>query len=274
MYTQKQSIVTKLIELPMGSQVRDFLNYLTTEAGLSNNTILAYGRDLMGFLEHCKMKSTKHAADIEPAIIQEYQRKLSKASMSESSIKRSLVSIRMFLRFAKLTGLTDEDYTGILEAPKIWQKLPTVCSKKQMLDLLDAPNEKEPFYLRDKMILELLYATGMRASELANLELREINIDIGYIRCYGKGRKERIIPIGKPARAVIIEYLEKLRPELCNQFSGDNLVLSRTGRPAGRIEIWRLVKKYARRAGMPKGLTVHTLRHCFATHMLAGGGPI
>jgi integrase/recombinase XerD len=142
------------------------------------------------------------------------------------------------------------------------------------LDLLNAPSPEEPFYLRDKMMLELLYATGMRAGELAILKVSDLNLDIGYLRCIGKGNRERVIPIGKVAIAAIKEYLEKLRPVLAKPFSSNFLLISRTGRPMSRIEVWRLVKKYALQAGMPGNLTAHTLRHCFATHLLAGGADL
>jgi integrase/recombinase XerD len=123
-------------------------------------------------------------------------------------------------------------------------------------------------------MLELLYATGVRASELAGLKVSDLNLDIGYLRCLGKGSRERIIPVGQAAIAATVDYLQTLRPRLAKPHSGDFLLLSRTGRPMSRIEIWRLIKKYAARAGMPKNLTVHTLRHCFATHLLAGGADL
>jgi len=180
----------------------------------------------------------------------------------------------MFLRFAKLTGLVEDDFTAILEGPKIWQRLPIVCSKEQVMNLLNAPSPQEPFYLRDKAVLELLYATGLRASELAGLKRSDLNLDIGYLRCWGKGNKERIVPVGRAAVAATSEYLEQLRGRLAKPFSGDFLLLSRTGRAMSRIEIWRLVRKYAVRAGMPRNLSVHTLRHCFATHLLSGGADL
>ena len=272
--TQTQSVGEKLVSLPLGQSVKGFLDYLTIEAGLSNNTILAYGRDLKAFLQYCRASKISGLHQIKPPLIQNYQQILTKNNKAESSIKRCLVAIRMFLRFAKLTGLVKEDFTTILEGPKLWQKLPTICSKGQVINLINAPSANEPFYLRDKAMLELLYATGMRAGELAGLKLSGLNLDIGYLRCLGKGNRERIIPLGKPAIAVTVEYLTTLRPRLAKPFSDDFLILSRTGRPMSRIEIWRLVKKYAIRAGMPKNLTVHTLRHCFATHLLAGGADL
>jgi len=211
---------------------------------------------------------------IKPTIIQDYLRIITQDQKGESSIKRALVAIRMFLRYAKLMGLVEDDFTTILESPKIWQRLPIICSKQQVVDLMNAPSPDEPFYLRDKAMLELLYATGMRASELAGLRIPDLNLDIGYLRCLGKGNRERVIPVGKVAIEATVEYLAKLRPGLAKPFSDNFLLLSRTGRPMSRIEVWRLVKKYAMRAGMPRNLTAHTLRHCFATHLLTGGADL
>jgi integrase/recombinase XerD len=207
-------------------------------------------------------------------LIQKYLVTLAKDNKAEASQKRSLVAIRMFLRFGRLNGLVEDDFTGILDGPKLWQKLPVVCSKKQVVDLLEAPSPKEKYYLRDRAMLELLYATGVRASELAGLKVSDVNLDVGYLRCIGKGSRERVIPLGKVAAAATVDYLEDMRTKLVKPFSGDYLLLSRTGRPMSRIEIWRLIKKYAVRAGMPRNLTVHTLRHCFATHLLAGGADL
>ncbi|MFZ0034643.1 MAG: site-specific tyrosine recombinase [Sedimentisphaerales bacterium] len=272
---QVQSVGEKLLSLPLGREAKDFLNYLTVEAGLASNTILAYGRDLADFLEYCKSSKISRLNQIKPALIQNYLRILTKDEQkSESSVKRSLVAVRMFLRFGRLTGLVEDDFVAILEGPKLWQRLPTICSKKQVVSIINAVSPDEPFYLRDRAMLELLYATGVRASELAGLKTSDLNLDIGYLRCLGKGNRERVIPVGKVAIAATVEYLTELRPKLAKPFSGDFLLLSRTGRPMGRIEIWRLTKKYAVRAGMPGNLTVHTLRHCFATHLLAGGADL
>lgn len=291
---QTREIAKKLDTLPLGRIVRDFLNYLTVEGGLSDNTIQGYGRDLRDFLEYYRMNCRAGLAPpnqsggvnptlqnkvselraMTPALIQKYMVMLARANKAEASQKRGLVAIRMFLRFGKLNGLVEDDFTGILDGPKLWQRMPVVCSKKQVVDLLDAPSSKEKFYLRDKAMLELLYATGVRAGELAGLKVSDLNLEIGYLRCVGKGSRERVIPLGKVAAAATLEYLRDMRPKLERSFSGDFLLLSRTGRPMSRIEIWRLIKKYAARAGMPRNLTVHTLRHCFATHLLAGGADL
>jgi integrase/recombinase XerD len=292
---QRQTIVADLRTLPLGRTVTDFLDYLVVEAGLSENTVLAYGRDLREFLRFCQDSKIEKMEEVKPWLVRKYFgpraatettvfKKIGAANpqsairnpqfANDSSAKRALVAIRMFLRFAKLRRLIEDDGGEVLDTPKTWQRLPAVCNKQQVLRLLEAPSAEEPFYLRDKALLELLYATGVRASELANLKTTDVNLDIGYLRCFGKGNKERVVPVGKIAIAATRAYLRDLRPRLARPQSQAFLLLSRTGRPLSRIEIWRLVKKYAVRAGMPRNVTVHTLRHCFATHLLSGGADL
>jgi len=272
--TQKQTIVKELRSLPLGRTVTDFLDYLVVEAGLSDNTVLAYGRDLREFLRFCRGDSIGDVERLTPQVVQKYLCQMARSPKSENSARRALVAIRMLLRFAKLRGLIQDDGSAVLESPKVWQRLPGVANKRQVLKLLEAPCSDEFFYLRDKAMLELLYATGLRASELGGLRTTDLNLDVGYLRCLGKGNKERIIPVGKIAIEATVAYLRDLRPRLAKPHSGAFLLLSRTGRPLTRIEIWRLVKKYAARAGMARNLTVHTLRHCFATHLLSGGADL
>jgi len=272
--TQRQSITEALRALPLGRTVIDFLDYLVVEAGLSNNTILAYGRDLRDFCIVCHANGVREIGQVQPHVVRTYLHEQTCRRKSESSAKRALVAIRMLLRFAKTTRLIDDDGGTVLEMPKIWHRLPIVCNKQQVAQLLDAPHPQERFYLRDKAILELLYATGIRASELAGLKIADINRKVGYLRCLGKGSKERVVPVGRAAIGATSDYLLNLRPKLAKSCSGAHLLLSRTGRPLTRIEIWRLVKKYAIRAGMPRNVTVHTLRHCFATHLLSGGADL
>lgn len=271
---QRQTVAADLRSLPLGRTAIEFLDYLVVEAGLSENTILAYGRDLKGFLQFCQQHKVDRVTDLKPTIVQRYVHEQARGSKGENTVKRALVAIRMFLRFAKLTGLIEDDGSDVLETPKTWYRLPAVCNKQQVARLLASPSPNEPYYLRDKAMLELLYATGVRASELAGLKTSDLNFDVGYLRCLGKGSKERVIPVGKAAISATQDYLMNLRPKLTKPASGTHLLLSRTGRPLTRIEIWRLVKKYAVRAGMPKSLTVHTLRHCFATHLLGGGADL
>ncbi len=282
MSTQVQNLNTKLAEQSFGRTVKAFLDYLKIEAGLSENTILGYGRDLRDFAAFCLSKNAKKPDGISTEILFAYAKSLARQNKAESSINRAVVAIKMFLRFCRMMGYIEDDLTVFLESPKLWQKLPIVCSKDQVAKLLGSPDEKEPYYLRDRALLELLYATGTRASEIAGLRLGDVNLKIGYVRCLGKGKKERVIPLNRTAIAAVEEYIEQLRGKLAKPFSpvrdglrhGDFLLLSRTGRPLSRIEIWRIVKKHARIAGLPRQMTTHTLRHCFATHLLSGGADL
>ncbi len=160
--TQAQSISDDLLSLPLGSTAKSFLDYLKVEAGLAENSILGYGRDLRGLLEFCEPEGIREIRQLSPVLIQGYLKTLTQDSKAESSMKRCVVAIRMFLRFAKLTGLVEYDFTAILESPKVWQKLPCVCSEQQVVNLMNSPDKSEPYYLRDKAMLELLYATGAR----------------------------------------------------------------------------------------------------------------
>lgn len=271
---QLKKISEKLTAYPLGQLVRDFLAYLKIEAGLAENTTLAYGRDLLAFLKYIQPKAIKNITDIEPDHIQSYQQHLTRSQSSENTIKRALVAIRMLFRYCKLMNMLEDDFSTVLEPPKLWQKLPGICSKEMVIKLLEAPDPAEPYHLRDKALLEILYATGMRASEMSTLNCRDINLEIGYLRCLGKGSKERLVPLGQPAVKACRKYMTELRPCLAKNTPTDALLLSRTGKPLSRIEIWRLVKKYSARAGLPKSLSPHTLRHCFATHLLSGGADL
>lgn len=269
--SQIQSLRAKLSALPIGKEVCSFMDYLAVEAGLSNNTILAYGRDLLGFSDYCQAGNVDRLAKIQPLTVYGYLRRLSENGKQENTISRCLVAIKMLLRFGTLTGAVQEDITDTLDGPKLWKKLPSIANKDQVIQLISAPNEEDPYYLRDRAILHVLYATGARASEVAGLNTQDVNFTVGYVRCFGKGSKERIVPLGKSSVQVLKTYMEQLRPGLVKPASPNNIFLSRTGCALSRIELWRIVKKYAVRAGLPKNLTVHTLRHCFATHLLSGG---
>ncbi len=272
---QLATLRKKLNSLPLGGVVGRFLDYLTVEAGLRENTLLAYGRDLLAFGRYCQIHHIDRIDQVQPGTIYGYLRIFSSSGKSETTINRAVVAIKILLRFAAMTGMVTEDFTSIIEGPKLWQKLPRVASKERVFDLLNSPcQDEDPYYLRDKALLEMLYATGCRASEAATLKIPDVNLVVGYIRCMGKGNKERVVPLGKTAIRAIGDYLGHLRPKLAKPFSGQWLFLSRTGRMMDRIDLWRTVKKYARRAGMGPDITVHTLRHCFATHLLSGGADL
>jgi integrase/recombinase XerD len=271
---QVQSVKQKLAEYPLGTPVVHFLDYLTVEAGLSPNTLLAYGRDLMGFCEYCMQKHIGDIGGITPVTVYSYLQQNAQTGLCENSLSRCLVAIKMLLRFGLMTGAAKDDFTDSLEGPKLWKRLPSVCGRDQVFRLLEAPQPEDPYYARDRAILFLLYATGARAGEVVAMKLRDANLEVGYVRCFGKGRKERIVPLGKTAAGCLKTYLTEQRLLLLKPHSPDTLFLSRTGAALDRINLWRVVKKYALRAGMPKKMTVHTLRHCFATHLLSGGADL
>ncbi len=268
---QIQTLKKKLQVFAVGAEICKFLDYLALEAGLSPNTVLAYGRDLLDFGAFCEASQIKTIAALEPVHIYQHIQTITKKGKVEASVSRALVAVKMLLRFGLMTGLVTENFLTSLEGPKLWKKIPSVAGKEQVFKLLDAPDPEDPYYLRDKALLEVLYATGARASEVVGLKIRDVNFNVGYVRCFGKGSKERIVPLGRVASGVIQQYLAQLRPQLTKPKSPENLFLSRTGHALDRIDLWRIVKRYALRAGMPKTLTVHTLRHCFATHLLSGG---
>lgn len=258
----------------MGEVVNGFLDYLKVEAGLAENTLLGYGRDLADFCGYCQRRQVDRPAGLTSELLFAYIASMGKDHKAESSIHRAIVAVKMLCRFAVMTGAMTDDLTELLESPKLWQRLPIVCHKEKVLALLTAPQPQEPYYYRDKAILELLYATGCRVSEEAGLRVGDLNLAVGYVRCFGKGSKERVVPLGRTAATAVQEYLVQLRPKLAKPVSGNWLFLTRTGKRIDRTAIWRIVKKYARRAGMPANLTVHTLRHCFATHLLSGGADL
>ncbi len=272
---QLLNLYAKFDSLPCGDTVLMFLEHLTVEAGLSDNTVMAYGRDLVAFLEYCGSKGVAAFAQIDANLVCDYQHDLLAKERSENSLARSLVAVKMLLRYAFSYNLTGKDHTTLLEAPRRWQKLPCVLNQKEVSALLAAPNaQDDPYYLRDLTILETLYATGMRVSEEARLKLSDINSQIGYVKCLGKGNKERVVPLGGSAIKVISTYIERLRPLLAGDKNTPNLFLSQNGNPLDRVDIWRIIKKYALRAGITKKLSPHSLRHSFATHLLAGGADL
>jgi len=269
---QVQILKQKLTERPLGKFVVRFMDYMTVEAGLSANTLLAYGRDLMGFCDYCGQKHIAGLDGITAITVHGYLQQLTqKDGLCENSQSRALVAIKMLLRFGLMTGAAKDDFTDSLEGPKLWKRLPSVCGPEQVFRLLAAPQPEDPYYARDKAMLYLLYATGARAGEVVGITVRDANLTIGYVRCFGKGQKERIVPLGKTASEHLKTYLSEQRPALLKPHSPDTLFLSRTGEGLDRTNLWRIVKKYALRAGMPQKMTVHTLRHCFATHLLSNG---
>ena len=256
--------------------VQRFKDFMSIECGLADSTLEAYGRDFREF--------TAFMADHDLALggleykhIQRYLIGLKERGLALASIARRVASLRMFLRYLQGYGVVTQDVASIIELPKRWRYLPHTLHYKHVDALLAAPDPEDDHCLRDRAILELLYATGMRVSELTGLTTTSINADVGYVRVFGKGRKERVVPVGKTALEAVAAYLAELRPALARRAgakSADALFLSRTGRPLERTNVWRMVHKYARLVGLADKTSPHTLRHSFATHLLEGGADL
>ncbi len=249
--------------------VKDFLNYLSVEKGLSLNTLEAYQSDLESyhaFLEKAKVSGWDKVTRDH---IMEFLLSEKKRGLEAASIARRLVAVKIFHRFLLKERLIREDVTSVLESPRLWKRLPNVLSIHDMDKLLKV-FEKEGLSLRDRALLELLYATGMRVSEIAGLKLNDLNFEGGFIRCIGKGSKERLVPVGRHALSYCKTYLEKERPSGQSEF----FFTGRSGKGLSRVFVWQLIKKYAKAAGIEKNITPHTFRHSFATHLLERGADL
>jgi len=258
-----------------------FLLYLEMELGLSPNTLDAYTRDLRDFTGFCETIRTPTTHIDTPALAKYLQHLQADKKLATSSVIRHIASLKMFFRFATARGYAPADPTKLLEPPHTWKKLPDVLGREQITALLATAGSEETnrYAKRDKAILELFYASGLRASELAELSLEDLHFDLGVIRILGKGQKERIVPVGHHAIDAINDYVNGLRPALIavkttRQKAGHSrLFLTRSGGPMTRIVLWQLVQKLSTRAGLRK-IHPHTLRHTFATHLLSGGADL
>ncbi len=256
------------------SAIDDFLSYLEVECGLSPNTIRAYSQDLQRFSSFAEKRNLHTPEAVSAARVVEHMLAEKGRGLSVNSITRQLVAIRMLFRFLVMEGNVQSDVTSVLDSPKLWRKLPDVLDIADVDKLMAAPKGETKIEIRDRAILETLYATGARVSEAAGLDLGDVNFDYGFVRCRGKGEKERIVPLGQKAIEAINEYLQAARPHLARKTASHRLFLSRSGKPMDRQTIWRLVKKYSMKAGIRKKVSPHTLRHSFATHLLQRGADL
>lgn len=255
-------------------QLQPFLHYLEAECGMSRNTINAYRSDLLQFLAWYRAHGPATLNAVSLATMTGYLHHLHERRLAATSIARHLVSIKMFFRFLVLEGLLRESVIDLMSSPKLWRYLPKVLSPETVDRLLNAPSAADRYRLRDRAILAVLYATGCRVSEVTNLRLRDVHLENGFCRCVGKGNKERIVSLNPVAIAALQAYIEHDRPRRLGNDPTDDVFLTRSGRGLSRISVWKLVKKYAARIGCGEGVSPHTLRHSFATHMLAGGAEI
>jgi integrase/recombinase XerD len=250
-----------------------FVQYLRRECRLSENTVAAYGRDLRRFHQ---WHGERSIAALSINRLADYVGFLADQSLAPASVARHLVAMKMFFRFLQLEGLLRENLAELLGSQRLWQRLPEVLSPKQIDAFLKAPRPTEGLYLRDRALLEMLYATGCRVSEISNLKLSDVFLAERFCRCLGKGNKQRLVHLGSAAIAAVGEYLKTLRPRLAgaDKRAGEWLFVSRTGKRLRREAIWELVKKYALVSGVSTEISPHTMRHSFATHLLAGGADL
>jgi integrase/recombinase XerD len=256
-------------------QLKDFIHFLVVEKGLATNTVVSYERDLKSYLLYLnKVEEVSSLDEVTRATIIQFLKFLTDKGKSSKTIARHIASIRSFHQFLLREKVTTQDPTVHIDRPKQEQKLPQVMSVEEVQALLEVPDTSKVFGIRDKAMLELLYATGMRVSELISLNLSDVHMTMGFVRCIGKGNKERIIPLGKMAQNALVSYIEESRNQLTKKKSPDALFVNLYGNRLTRQGFWKILKKLTKEAGIEKELTPHTLRHSFATHLLENGADL
>jgi len=254
--------------------IDSFLDYLSVERGLAKNTIVAYRQDLNIYLDFMIKRGINALSRISKNEIIEFMLFEKEKGVSPTSISRRLAAIRMFHRFLCRERILKEDPTTLIDSPRLWKKVPDTLSLNEVESLISQPDPRLCQGSRDKAILETLYATGMRVSESTDLKVNNINLDIGFLRCIGKGNKERVIPLGRKAIHSINRYLVFSRPRFLKNKTSEFLFVNRSGGRLSRQSIWKLIKQYAKEAKIKKTIKVHTLRHSFATHLLERGADL
>jgi integrase/recombinase XerD len=253
-----------------------FLTHVRVERGLSANTVTAYRRDLVKFDDFAKKRKLTLESVSRDNLV-EFLASLYRQKLESRTVARHLVTLRNFFRFAQLQELISTDPSLNLESPKIRRSLPGYLRLEEIERLLAQPDDKTPLGLRDHAMLDVLYSTGLRVSELVSLRVMDLDTAVGCIRCIGKGDKERIVPIGKKALALVERYLRDARPKLIGkgkQALATTLFINRRGAPLSRVGVWKILSAYGRKAGLRSSLTPHMLRHSFATHLLERGADL
>jgi len=263
-------------ELPpeLAEGVEAFLAFLELEKGSSRNTLDAYERDLHQCADFLSGKGMRGWAEVPTAALSDWLYALTAQGLSVASLARKLSVLRAFFRHLLREGGRSDDPTAMLAGPKLRRRAPDTLNEREVARLLEAPDPTDPHGVRDRAILELAYSSGLRAGELAGLMLTQVDLENGFVRVFGKGSKERIVPVGESARRAIEAYLGAARPTLVRARTGSALFLSDRGGALSRKTIWALVRRHAARAGLEKPVKTHLLRHSFATHLLSGGADL
>ncbi len=251
-----------------------YLNYILIEKGLSANTISSYSADLSAFIAFAIDHGLNSIEQTDSAVILKYLIELRKSGLNAKSRARHLVSLRGFYKFLLHEKIIPQDPTAIIDLPKTGLKLPEVLSIEDISRLLQIPDSNKPRGIRDAAMIELLYAAGLRVSELINMKLQDIHLEAGFVRVFGKGNKERVVPIGSYAQEKTKKYIQQARPSLLKKTTSPYLFIAWAGKPMTRQGFWKLLKKYAVLAGIEKEIKPHLLRHSFASHLLEGGADL
>ena len=262
------------IEPSFDRWVDQYINHLIVEKGLAAKTIEAYSADLASFLQFLKSEKIERLQDADTIAILKYVIDLRKTGRGARTRARHLVTIRGFFHFLTQNGLLAENIAKMVELPKSGLKLPDVLSQEEVTVLIAAPDREKPLGLRDAAMLEMIYAAGLRVSELIDLPVGSVNLEAGFVRVMGKGSKERIVPIGGKAITCLHDYLDHARPLLLRNMSSRFLFVARAGKPMTRQGFWKLLRRYALQVGITKRVTPHSLRHSFASHLLEGGADL
>ena len=260
--------------MEISSTIASFLTHVRVEKGLSSNTVAAYRRDLLKFDAFARKRNVSLEAVSRDDLV-DFLAGLYRQKLESKTVARHLVTLRNFFRFAQIQELIPEDPSVNLESPKIRRNLPGYLRLEEIERLLNQPDVKTPIGLRDRAMLETLYSTGLRVSELIGLRTSDLDAKVGCVRCIGKGDKERIVPVGKKALAIVDKYLREARPRLLGKVSGNPaLFVNRRGAQLSRVGVWKILSAYGRLAGLRVALTPHMLRHSFATHLLERGADL
>lgn len=252
-----------------------FRDYLAFERGLSERTLDAYTRDvgrMAAFLTDVRDVPAPGGAT--PADLREFVYHLKDRGLRPSTIRRKLSAVRTYFSFLQAEGLADADPSEHLESPRAWRRLPNVLSRGEIERLLDAPSTADRLFWRDKAMLEFAYASGVRVSELISVRVNDLLLEEGFARVLGKGRKERLVPVGRSALRALRVYLREFRPRLQRDGHADVIFLNARGTPLSRMGVWKIIRKHVNRAGIERRVTPHTIRHSFATHLLEGGADL
>lgn len=255
----------------MEELVTEFLRHVGCERGLATNTRLAYARDLRRHVQFLRHRQITTAAAVQPHHVVEFLVRERQRGLSARSVARALAALRQFYGYLRREKWIPSDPTQPLDGPRLWRKVPETLEYQEVEALLAAPRTDTRQGVRDRAMLELMYACGLRVSELAALTLQSVQCEAGFVRVRGKGNKERLVPIGRTAQAWVERYRQHARPLMSTR---PELFLSRRGGPLTRQAIWALIRRYAQAAGITKHLSPHTLRHSFATHLLQNGGDL